>query len=168
MKNEDEPVSPEEWLIRLIWTDYYDISLPIPIQASAFTPRKNETDGISVFRSACVGNPKDALAVIAEDKRDKYAIALLLVADVMALGLSVAPAKIDAVPGHAVLPELNIVNCKTDKTRWRGVQKQLANLASKSVVQKPKDWPTSRSRPVMAMASIRKSSRRWPQEVLRP
>jgi hypothetical protein len=138
MKNEDEPVTPDEWVIRLIWSDYYDATLVLPIQPGAFSPRKNETDGISVFRAACVPNPEDVLTVLAEDKRDKYAITLLSVAELTALGLNVKPAKIDLLPGHSVLPELNIVNWKADKAHWRDIQKLLAALANDHIVRRPK------------------------------
>ena len=138
MKSEDEPVSPDEFVIRAIWTEYYDPALPLPILSGGFTPKRNETEGISVFRAACVVNPEDVLVVFGEDKRDKYALALLPVAELSALGLTVQPAKIDAVSGHAVLPELNITAQKADKAKWRDVQKQLAALANARIVRAPK------------------------------
>ena len=79
----------------------------------------------------------DAVEVIAEEKRDLYAIALLKVADLLALALTVRPAKIDIVPGHAVIPELNIVNCKADRVRCKTLQKQLAEIASRKIIRRP-------------------------------
>src|SRR5437763_16920 len=111
MKNEDDPISSDEMVIRLIWCDYFKPELNLPIQPGAFEPRKNETDGISFFRLACLSDPRDALNVIAEEKRERYAVALLPIAELTALGLTVQPAKIAKVPGHAVVAELNIVNC---------------------------------------------------------
>jgi hypothetical protein len=84
LKNEDEPIQPDECVVRLIWQDYFQPELALPIQPGAFEPRKNETDGISVFRLACLKDARDALAVIAEEKREKYAIAVLSVAEISA------------------------------------------------------------------------------------
>jgi hypothetical protein len=130
MKAEDEPITPDELVIRLIWKQYYNPSLALPIQQGAFSPKPNETDGISVFRAACVASPEDVLTVFAADKQDGYAIALGPVAEL---------AKIDAVPGHAVLPELNIVATTAAKPRWRIIQKQLAALANDRIVRPPKN-----------------------------
>lgn len=101
MKNEDDPVLPGEMLVRLVWHDYFKPGLDLSIQPGAFEPRKNETDGISLFRLACMADPRDALSVIAEDKREKYAIAMLPAAELAALGLTVQPSKIAKVPGIA-------------------------------------------------------------------
>ena len=139
MKAEDEPVTPDELVIRLIWKQYYNPDLALPIQQGAFSPRPDETDGISIFRAACVGSPEDVLTVFAADKQDGYAIALLPVSELTTLGLSVQPAKIDAVPGHAVVPELNIVATTAAKPRWRIIQKQLAALANDRIVRPPKN-----------------------------
>ncbi|HEX4606749.1 MAG TPA: hypothetical protein VH092_00955 [Urbifossiella sp.] len=139
MTSENEPVSPEEFVIRLIWTAYYNPGLPLPVQSSGFAPRDDETDGISVFRAACVAYPEDVLVVFAGEKRDRYAIALLPVAEILKLGLTVRPAPIPAIPGHAVLPELSITATKADKPFWRGVQKQLAVIANARIVRPPKN-----------------------------
>jgi hypothetical protein len=72
------------------------------------------------------------------NKRDGYAIALLPVSELLNLGLTVLPARIDTVPGHAVLPELNVADWKADKARWRVVQSQLAAIASGNIVRAPK------------------------------
>lgn len=136
-KNEDEPVLPDEMVVRLIWCDYFKPGLDLPIQPGAFEPRKNETDGISVFRLACLSDARDALAVIGENKRDKYAIALLPIAELSALGLTIQPAKIAKVSGHAVLPELNMVSCKADRLRCKTLQRQLAEIASRNIVHRP-------------------------------
>lgn len=137
MKGEHEPVTPEEFVIRLIWKSYYDPTQPRPIQSGGFSPKPNETDGISVFRAACVATPEDVLAVFAPEKRDGYAIALLPVAELTALGLTVQTVKIDAVPGHAVLPELNIGASKAAKAKWRDTQKLMAALANIRIVRVP-------------------------------
>src|SRR5581483_11516419 len=110
MKEESDPVTPDEFVVRLIWTFNFKAGAPQPIVREAFEPKGHETDGISVFRLACLSGPEQALEAMAPDKRDRYALALLPVSEVLALGLTVRPAKIDAVPGHAVLPELNVTD----------------------------------------------------------
>ncbi|MBI3822719.1 MAG: hypothetical protein HY289_08565 [Planctomycetes bacterium] len=137
MRQEDEPVLPEESVLRLIWRDFFKPDLDLAVQPAAFEPRKNEVDGISVFRLECVDNPRDVLAVIADEKRDKYAIAVLPVTAIIALGLTVQPSKIAKVSGHAILPELNAVRCKADRARCKAFQKSLAEIASLSIVHRP-------------------------------
>lgn len=134
MKDETSPVSPDEIVVRLIWKDFYKPDQPKPVGERAFRPRPDETGGISVFRAACLSDPRDVLSVIAPEKRDKYALALLPVSELLALGLSVTPAKIDAIPGHAVLPEVTIGFHTADKAKCQVVQRQLAALAAKNLI----------------------------------
>lgn len=138
MKDESDPVTPDEVVVRLIWTFNFKPALSQPVLREAFEPKGHETDGVSVFRAACLSSPEQALDALSPDKRDKYAIALLPVSEIEKLGLTVQPAKIDTVPGHAVLPELNIVAWKADKARWRAIQAQLAAIASGNIVRPPK------------------------------
>lgn len=142
MKDETAPVSPDEVVVRLIWKDFLKPSHAVPIGDRAFLPKPNETDGISVFRAACLNDPSDVLAVIAPEKRDKYALALLPVSELAALGLTVQPATIEAIPGHAVIAELNIDTFNTDKAKCQAVQRQLAAIASRNVIR-PLDAPKS-------------------------
>ncbi len=138
MKDEFEPISSDETVLRLIWTDYFDPSLTLAVQPGAFAPKKNETTGISVFRAQCLGDPLNALKVIEVEKRNKYAIAVLRMEDLALLGLSVTTSKIDALPGHCLVPELNIESVKADKARWRDITKKLAVLASQNVIANPR------------------------------
>lgn len=137
MKDESEPVTPDEFVIRLVWWDFYDATADPVLHPKAFLPKPNETDGISVFRAACLPDPEAVLTVIAEEKKGKYAIVMFPVAEVLALGLTIQPAKIDTIAGHAVLPELNATAVGADRPRWKLVQKQLADIASKYVVRVP-------------------------------
>jgi hypothetical protein len=138
MKDESEPVTPDEFVVRLIWTFNFKVEAAQPIRREAFEPKSHETDGVSVFRAACLNDPEQALDVMAADKRDGYAIALLPVSEILKLELTVVPAKIDAVPGHSVLPELNILDWKADKARWRVIQTRLAEIACGYLVRPPK------------------------------
>jgi hypothetical protein len=137
MKDENELVTPDEYVIRMVWMDHYKEGLALPIQPGAFAPKKNETDGISVFRADCVNSPEDVLHVIAQEKREKYAIAMLKVAELQGIGLTVKPAKIDTIRGHSVLPELNVVSVQENPDLWRDVRKKLAALAGQSIIKCP-------------------------------
>jgi hypothetical protein len=139
MKDQNAPVTPDEVVLRLVWWTHYKPGLAACVREDAFEPKRHETDGISLFRAACLSGPSDALAAIAEEKRGLYAIAALPVADVFGLGLTVQPAPIEAVAGHAVVPELNILTFKAEKERWRKVMKLMAVIASRNVVHAPTD-----------------------------
>ncbi len=142
MKDESTPVSPDEVVIRLIWGKFIKPNRPVPVSEQAFQPRADETDGISVFRMACLNVPGDALTVMGPEKRDKYVLAMLPVAEILVLGLTVAPARIDALTGHATLPELNIVATTSDSARCKDWQKQLAVIASRNVIPPVTDTKT--------------------------
>lgn len=137
MKDENDPVTPDEFVVRMVWTFSFKVGAAQPVAREAFEPRGHETDGVSVFRAVCLITPEQALDVMAPDKRDRYAVVMLPVSEIERLGLTVQPAKIDTVPGHAVLPELNIVAWKADRARWRKVQQELAVIASRYVVRGP-------------------------------
>ena len=137
MKDETAPVSPDEVVVRLIWTAFFVPSASDPVRDRAFMPRLDEADGISVFRVACLNDPTDALAVIAPEKRDKYGVVVLPVAELTAIGLSIQPAKIDTIPGHAVIPELNSTAYRNDSMKCQDVQKLLAALANQGIVRVP-------------------------------
>jgi len=133
MKDEASPVSPDEMVVRLIWKDFHKPGQAVSIGEGAFRPKPNETDGISVFRAACLDDTRDVLAVIAPEKRDKYALALLPVSELLALGLTVQPARIEALPGHAVVPELNITGIPTGPA-GKTLLRQLAAIAAKNLI----------------------------------
>lgn len=137
MKAESDPVTDDEFVLRLIWGDYFKPDLPLPIQPRAFEPKPREADGISVFRATFLKSPSDALTVIDEEKRGRYSIARLTVHDLLALGLTVRPDPIGTVPGHAVIPELNIAAYLSNKSAWKVVFKQLAERASRDIVHRP-------------------------------
>lgn len=131
---EDEPITPDEWVVRLIWGQFLRLGEPVPVQPVAFRPRANEVEGISVFRAACLSEPQDCLIVIAPEKRDKYALSLLPVSELLRLGLTARPAKIDVIPGHAVIPQLNITAVEKDQSYWKSIQIELAILAGKNLI----------------------------------
>ncbi len=137
MNSEDEPIAKEEYILRLIWKDFFIDGVPPKISERAFRPRPDETDGISVFRESCLSDPNEILNVIAEAKREKYAIVRLPVYELLAMGLSVRSSKIESLAGHAVVPELNIVALHSDMKQTQKLQNALAEIAKNNVIQKP-------------------------------
>ncbi len=142
MKKQDEPVEDDECVLRLIWWSFlvYDDKGLARIAPAAFKPKKNEIEGISVFREACLDSPDQVLEVISPEKRSLYAIARLKVADLLALGLSVKPDPIQRVSGHAVIPELSISIQMDETGKWTDMQKRLAVLAFNSLERLPTDF----------------------------
>ncbi len=136
MKRETDAITPDELLIRLIWKFHFKVGMPLPVKDSAFAPKRNEIEGISVFRMACVSSPEDTLAVIDPDKRDGYGIALVGVGDILNLGLSVVPEPILTVPGHCVIPEINDSVVLRD-IKWKTLLKELAILSNQRIVRHP-------------------------------
>lgn len=137
MKRESDPITQDEYVIRLIWKFHFKPKMPLPIKDSAFAPKRGEIDGISVFRMACVSNAEDTLAVFDPNKRDGYGIALIEVGDLLQLGLSVVPDPIQAVPGHCMIPELSDALASGDAD-WKTLLKELAKLANRRIVREPK------------------------------
>ncbi len=131
MKSEDDPVTPDEWLLRLVWHDKIKSRSPTIISPSSFEPRSDEINGISVFRSACLCDPAIILRVIAEGKRRHYGIVELPVAFLLGRGLSVVCSRIDLVPGHAEIPEININAYRADKPRLKALLARLAEEATR-------------------------------------
>ncbi len=136
MKSEAEPIEHDEFVLRLIWKDFFKSGGRRTIGSRAFLPRPSETDGISVFREACVFRPEDILVVIAEEKREKYGIVRLAISELLAMGLSVVSEKLDSVAGHAIVPELNIDTLDSDPSKMAEWQDALAKLANLHVIRK--------------------------------
>jgi hypothetical protein len=69
MKDEGEPITDDEFLLRRVHRDrFYPVLSP-----NVFEPRIRgqdiDTDGISLYREACLADPDDILAAIPADKR---------------------------------------------------------------------------------------------------
>jgi hypothetical protein len=138
MKSEAEPITDDEFVLRLIWHEYFTPGPPATVSDSAFTPRTNEPGGISLFRASCLADPEEALMAIASEKRPRYAIAALLVADLRGQNLTISPKSMPPVTGHAELEDLTSVSWKADKAKWRPMLRRLAELAQANIVR----WPS--------------------------
>ena len=132
--DERQHVKEEEFVFRRIHRNYYQAGLPLPIQPEAFRPTRNDASGISVFRASFV-QPEGILADIDPNKRLDYYVARLAVRDLSRLGLTVVPDPDPTGPaGHAIIPELSIFAYQADKRRLKGIQLELAKLASAAIV----------------------------------
>lgn len=141
MKAETDPITADEWLLRLVWEDRFTQKVPV-ISPRTFEPRTGkhpDTDGLSLFREACVANPTDVLVVIGEDKRARYGIVRLPVTALGGLGLTVSASPIDTVAGHVVIPELNSTafQDKANTPFFVATQLALAKIASENIVHQP-------------------------------
>lgn len=139
MKLETDPIGDEEWLLRLVWEDRFVARQP-PISPNAFEPRAGrhpDTDGLSLFREACVHDPTDILAVVAVDKQDRYGIVRIPVKLLTELGLTVNPSPISEVSGHVVVPELNITAYRENAAAYMPIKAHLAEIASNNIVRQP-------------------------------
>jgi len=138
MKAETDPITPDEWLLRLVWKDRFTNRQPI-ISTTAFEPRTGrnpEIDGISLFRKDCLNDPLDVLLAVQEDKRDNYGVVQIPLSSLAALGLTVKPAPA-VVAGHVVIPEINSVEFKHDRARVTLIMLRLAEKASENILLRP-------------------------------
>lgn len=136
MKDQREPVSPDEYVLRAIPNshEYYRADLAIPVTRAAFQANRTEdTTGLSVFRESCFPDPAQAALIIANAlrKHGNYYVVRLSVADLGVLGLSVIPdPQQDQPPGHALIPALGYIEYAKNKPRAKDVQLKLAKLAA--------------------------------------
>lgn len=135
MKAETDPITDDEWLVRLVWGDRLTNRVPV-ISPNAFEPRATETEGISLYRLDCLNDPTDALMPIQESKQPRYAIVKIPVSLLISLGLSTQPQP-GQVPGHVVVPELNITDYNADKARFTPIKLRLAEAASENIIRRP-------------------------------
>jgi hypothetical protein len=135
MKSEDAPITDDEWLLRRVWKDRFRTQKVPIVSIGAFEPRCKgadiDTDGISLYREACLKRPDDILALVAEDKRNNNAVVRVSVAFVKGLELTVEPKPVPHIKGHVVLPELNAIDYGADPTAFRPDMLALAEEASK-------------------------------------
>jgi hypothetical protein len=135
--DERQPVKEEEFVYRRIHRNYYQVGLLLPIQPEAFRPTRNDTSGISIFRATFV-QPEEILADIDTTKRLDYHVTRLAVRDLSHLGLTVVPdPDLTGPAGHAIVPELSTSAYQADKRRLKGIQLELAKLASVDIVYSP-------------------------------
>jgi hypothetical protein len=135
VKDQREPVSPDEFVLRAIPNnkECYRADLPVRILRSAFQAYRQDTTGLSVFRESCFPNPAAAPLILANvlPGHGNYHIVRLSVAALQQLGLTVMPdPQQDPPPGHALIPELGYIQYEKNRPKAKEVQLELAKLAS--------------------------------------
>jgi hypothetical protein len=135
MKAETDPITDDEWLLRRVHFEKFKTDEVPIITPSAFDPRIKgrdpDTDGISLFREACLADPVEVLATIPSDNRHLQGIVRVAVSFIKSLGLSVESKPDERVKGHVVIPELNAAAYKANKARFTPIKLSLATEASK-------------------------------------
>ncbi len=134
MKNEADPISEEEYLLRRVHEDRFKNDRNSTHSQGAFEPRTTGRDqdkeGISLYREDCLNDPSQVLETMAPEKRGKSGVVRVPVSALKAMGLSVVPSKDERVPGHVVIPELNSIEYAAKKAEFTPVLKELAQIAS--------------------------------------
>lgn len=149
MKAETDPITDDEWLLRRVYKDRFRTDKVPILSPNAFEPRIKgrdpDTDGISLYRQACLADPTEVLAQIAPERWHEYAIARIAVASLHSLQLTVKSKPEGPIKGHVVIPELNSVDYVANKGRFIPIKERLAVLASadENIVKYPEPPPAS-------------------------
>jgi hypothetical protein len=144
MKSEADPITEDEWLLRRVHKDRFRSDKVPVISPSAFEPRikgrEPDEDGISLYREACLSSPEDALAAVAEGKRDSFGIVRLPVRALRNLDLTIESKPDDRILGHVVIPELRASAFAASKQSFTPILLDLARIASEeeNVVRDPR------------------------------
>lgn len=145
MKNESDPITDDEWLLRRVHKSRFKTNKTPVISPSAFEPRiagrDPDVDGISLYREACVASPEDLLATVPADKRPDQGIVRIPVTALRQLNLDVDMKPDSRIAGHVVIPQLNAEDFAAAKASYTPMLVDLARQASQdeNIVR----WPPS-------------------------
>ncbi len=133
MKKETDPIAPDEWLIRRVHRDQFRTGKDPYVSPKAFRPRvkgdQPDTDGISLFRLACLRDENDILEMISdEQKRKAIGFVRVQVAELSNLGLTVRRTPIEAIRGHVSIPEMD-VDAMSDPDKRSQINERMDKLA---------------------------------------
>jgi hypothetical protein len=128
MSQEQAPAGRERFLLRRIHKDRCTKTEPVEALRAGFSPADNDTDGLSVYFE---DQTSAAEVLAAARKPADWFVFRVPLQPVLDLGLTVVPDELPEAPrGHALIPELNVVNYRADKERWKSKQQELAELAN--------------------------------------
>jgi len=117
--SEDDPIGPDEWLLRRVpnrQPDYFNPALAVPVASAAFAPTKYDTDGISFFRELFVAPETVSMS----GTKPPYIVVRLRSSGIVALGMTPTATPDKAgLPGHVSLPELAYIPKPTEGERKR-------------------------------------------------
>jgi hypothetical protein len=143
MKSEGDPITDDEWLLRRVRVEKFRTDKVPILSPNAFEPRVKgrdpDTDGISLYRAACLSDPSEVLATVAPERRHEYGVVRVAVSFLKSLGLSVRSTPDEPIKGHITIPELNAAAYEVAKASFTPVKEKLAVEASKdeNIVRHP-------------------------------
>lgn len=112
-----EPVANDEILYRSIsvHSGWYDPNQHPPINHTAFTPKRHDDSGISLWRQKYIKTSREAAAKGRQGS--DYYVAVLRAGDLNAKGVEIVsnPHEGEAGIGHASIPVLNYGDRRTDR-----------------------------------------------------
>lgn len=133
--DDHSPIGPEEILFRRVPANWYDAALDVPVDRVAFEPNKNDTDGISLYRS--LFTTAEALSATGR-KPGRYYVVELTARELDALGLEVVPAPIpDGPGGHSLVRHLTFEFHARNTGRAKEIERELAKIADSRVALSP-------------------------------
>jgi hypothetical protein len=150
MSDAAPPIDPDEFLLRRIPVQkgYYDPEKAPPVEAGAFRPNPNDIDGISIYRERLLS--VSALVAGTDKAASGFTIARLVARDLLALGFTLEPKQEEGdLPGHVIVPEINVATYKDPDLQKRGrvknLCKSLADLANKpgAIILPQQDDPST-------------------------
>lgn len=134
MKDESEPITSDEWLLRRVQRVRFRTDRVPRISPNSFAPRTSgrdiDTEGISLYRAACLGDPSEILATSPPEEWANQGIVRIPVSLLVSLGLSVRSSPDAQVKGHVVVPELNADRMLAEKRVVLALLEPLATEAS--------------------------------------
>ena len=139
LKDESEPISDDEWLVRRVRYDRFRDHKQPYVSPGAFEPRTGgaqpDEEGISLYRLSCLGSVQPILDFVADPvKQSEVGFVQVNVSELSAIGLTVRPDKDDDLKGHVVIPELSAPafrDAKGARKVCREKMMQIAKLASR-------------------------------------
>lgn len=145
MVGQADPVSPDEWLLRRVpyskQNNIINLSDPQPIDRQAFRPSSNDHDGLSIFRELFV--TAEQIADDYRQRKGKECYVVRIKARTLLdqpIGANLAPAPINDLPGHTLVPELNLNFQKSDKKSCKAMQYSIAKtLKEEDIVHWPRE-----------------------------
>ena len=112
-RNGTDPIADDEILYRRIPASqgWYDPDRKQPLAAEAFKPRRDDTDGISLWRATY----KSVAEAAAGASRHGYYVASIRAGDLRELGTQPVATPQEMGPGHVSIPVLNYADRHTNR-----------------------------------------------------
>ena len=154
MKQESDPLSSDELLLRLVLNhpDYVKLDVVVPITFVAFRPRNDEQDGISLYRQevleshyGCTADAVPAKFAVEGPNQRGYYVARLRVGmieqidraefnNLPSLTVTMTPGRL---PGHVIIREFTRAWYEANKADGKALAARLAEIASRDIAHRP-------------------------------